>query len=166
MTEATARFALPLLQAGQAQKELFHNEALTAIDALMSPAVATITMDVPPDAPGIGDSFIVGTGGVGPWTGQAERLATWTSGGWRFVSPVSGMRVWLKDSSRWAWHDGAIWRDDVPSSTGVRIDGVRVVGAQQPAVEQPTGGSSVDNEARATLVGILQALRSHGLIAT
>ena len=32
MTDATPRFALPLLAAGQAQKELFHNEALTLPD--------------------------------------------------------------------------------------------------------------------------------------
>ncbi len=166
MTEATARFALPLLQAGQAQKELFHNEALTAIDGLLSPAVEAISTESPPSAPAAGDSFIVGASGSGVWEGQVGHLATWTSGGWRFTKPVPGLRVWLKDTSRWAWHDGMAWRDDLPASMGLRIDGVRVVGAQQSAVVSPSGGSLIDTEARAAVTGILQALREHGLIAT
>ena len=39
MTERSARFALPLLQPGQAQKEVFHNEALTAVALLIEAAV-------------------------------------------------------------------------------------------------------------------------------
>jgi hypothetical protein len=31
----TARFALPLIAPGQAQKEVYHNEALTAVDAAL-----------------------------------------------------------------------------------------------------------------------------------
>mgnify|MGYP006199852597 CR=1 FL=1 len=34
MSDATARFALPFILPGQAQKELFHNEALTRLEAL------------------------------------------------------------------------------------------------------------------------------------
>ena len=39
MTETSARFALPFILPGQAQKELYHNEALAAIDAALHPAV-------------------------------------------------------------------------------------------------------------------------------
>jgi hypothetical protein len=37
--ESTDRFSLPLLVAGQAQKELFHNEALLALDTIVAGAV-------------------------------------------------------------------------------------------------------------------------------
>lgn len=37
MSDATARFAFPLIAPGQAQKELFHNEALARVDALLQP---------------------------------------------------------------------------------------------------------------------------------
>lgn len=33
MTDTSARFALPLILPGQAQKEIFHNEALALLDA-------------------------------------------------------------------------------------------------------------------------------------
>ncbi|MGL4312420.1 MAG: DUF2793 domain-containing protein, partial [Sphingomonas sp.] len=36
MAETTSRLALPLLAAGQAQKEMFHNEALALIDLALA----------------------------------------------------------------------------------------------------------------------------------
>ena len=50
----TDRFALPLLQPGQAQKEMFHNEALAALDLLIQPAVEAVGVNTPPTAPRIG----------------------------------------------------------------------------------------------------------------
>ena len=41
----TARFNIPLLAAGQAHKELFHNEALARIDFLLHPIVQAIETD-------------------------------------------------------------------------------------------------------------------------
>jgi hypothetical protein len=38
MADASARFELPFIMAGQAQKEITHNEALVLIDAVMVPA--------------------------------------------------------------------------------------------------------------------------------
>ncbi len=46
-----------------------------------------------------------------------------------------------------------------------KVSGTQVVGAQQPAIPDPTGGAVIDVEARATEVLILTALRAHGLIA-
>ena len=45
------------------------------------------------------------------------------------------------------------------------IGGVRVVGAQRPAIAAPTGGTVVDGEVRAVLDQVLTAMRAHGLIA-
>jgi hypothetical protein len=42
--QISARLALPLLAAGQAGKEVTHNEALTRLDMLVQPAVAGIPM--------------------------------------------------------------------------------------------------------------------------
>ena len=39
MTEYSARLAMPLLAAGQAQKEIWHNEALAMVDLLLQGAV-------------------------------------------------------------------------------------------------------------------------------
>lgn len=53
----------------------------------------------------------------------------------------------------------------VTTDTEYRVDGVKVVGAQSSAITDPTGGSTVDAEARTAIGSILSALRSHGLIA-
>jgi hypothetical protein len=53
----------------------------------------------------------------------------------------------------------------VTTDTEYRVDGVKVVGSQQAAVSDPTGGSTIDAQARTAINGILAALRGHGLIA-
>lgn len=166
MTELSARFALPLLQPGQAQKELFHNEALARIDALLHPAVAAIATNDPPGSPSIGQGWIVGATPTGGWIGKAGQIASWTSGGWRFLAPRAGLTAWLGDAGRWAWHDGTAWRNGALPTGGIAVSGVQVVGVQQPAINAVSGGSTVDSEARAALASILAAMRVHGLIAT
>ena len=49
---------------------------------------------------------------------------------------------------------------------GVRllIEGAPVVGPRQPDVAAPTGGSTIDLEARAAIRDLLSAIRAHGLI--
>ena len=59
-TLASARLGLPFLAAGQAQKEVTHNEALALIDAGLSPAAETIGVTAPPSAPALGQCWIVG----------------------------------------------------------------------------------------------------------
>lgn len=54
---------------------------------------------------------------------------------------------------------------DTPGS-GYHISGTKVVGAQEAAIDAPTGGTVADAEARAVIGTILFALRNHGLIAS
>lgn len=166
MTETSPRFALPLLQAGQAQKEMFHNEALARIDALLHPAVASIATDTPPTSPIIGDAWIVGPGSSGAWAGKMGDIACWTGGGWRFLSPKAGLKVWLLDAGCWAWHDGSAWQSGALPSGGLLVDGIQVVGGRQGAIVTPSGGTTIDTEARGAIALILAAMRQHGLITT
>ena len=74
MAEATTRHGLPLLQAGQAQKEVTHNEALVLLDLLAHPAVEGV-LATPPAAPTPGQGWIIGAGATGAWSGQDGALA-------------------------------------------------------------------------------------------
>jgi hypothetical protein len=47
---------------------------------------------------------------------------------------------------------------------GVKLNGVRILGDQQPAVTDPAGGSVVDTECRAALIALADRIRNHGLI--
>jgi hypothetical protein len=44
------------------------------------------------------------------------------------------------------------------------LDGLQVVGGRGPAIASPTGGMTMDSEARSTIDAVLAALRQHGLI--
>lgn len=166
MSDSTARFSLPFIQPGQAQKELFHNEALATIDAVLHAVAETRGENVPPPAPATGQGWIVGSAPAGDWTGQADRLAVWTAGGWRFVEPVETMRVWLRDAEIFSAWNGTAWIDGELSGSVLTIGGAAVVGAQQGAISDVAGGGVVDVEARAGIGAILAALRAHGLIGT
>lgn len=161
----TARLALPLLESGQAQKELTHNEALALIDLGMHAEVEAVGVDLPPGAPAIGECWVVGTAPVGAWTGQAGAIAGWTAGGWRFLRPREGMRAWNRAAGREATRADGAWEDGVVRASRVIVDGTQVVGARRPAVALPTGGTVIDTEARAAMAQLLAALTAHGLLA-
>jgi hypothetical protein len=161
---ASARFALPFILPGQAQKELFHNEALTAVDSLLHAAVEGAPLAVPPTAPEPGQCWIVAAGAGGAWAGKGHALASWTVGGWRFSAPVPGMTAWNKAAGHWLHWNGTVWKSGEVPAAKLVVGGQQVVGERQPAVPSPSGGTIIDAEARAALDSVIVALRSHGLI--
>lgn len=166
MMDMTARLALPLLSAGQSQKEVFHNEALQRIDACLAPCVIGAASATPPASPAVGDCYVVGSAATGAWAGKAGSLAAFTEGGWRFIAGREGLRLWVSGQNVEAVFHGGAWEFGSLRGAQVVIGGVPVVGAQQGAIAGPAGGSVIDSQARATLGQILVALRAHGLIAT
>jgi uncharacterized protein affecting Mg2+/Co2+ transport len=76
------------------------------------------------------------------------------------------MLLWVIDAQLWARRGPGGWIiGDVPAQS-VSVAGTQVVGTQQPAVASPSGGATVDAEARTALSSLLAAMRAHGLIAT
>lgn len=163
--DSTPRLALPMLVPGQAQKELFHNEALALIDLALHAAVISVGATVPPTSPAVGDCWILGTTPGDAWTGRGLHLAGWTAGGWRFVVPREGMTAWSIADGTDALFAGGSWTIGDQRCRRLVIGGRQVVGAQQPAVTAPSGGASIDTEARAVLAALIGAMEAHGLIA-
>ena len=164
MADTTPRFGLPFILPGQAQKELFHNEALTRIDVALHPAVEGPPLADPPADPEAGRCWIVASPGTGEWTGRDFMLAAWSEGGWRFLAPSPGMAAWNKAAALPVLWDGSQWRDGALVCAAVTINGVQVVGPRQPGVPSPSGGTIIDEEARAAINALTAALMSHGLI--
>lgn len=160
------RLALPLLAAGQAQKEIVHNEALMLLDMLSQPVVQSADLSAPPGSPAPGQCWIVAASPTGDWAGRAGALAAWTEAGWRFAPPGEGWSAWVADRGQVMRFDGTSWADEQVRADGYYIEGEKTVGEQQPAIADPTGGATVDGDARAAIIAVLAALRSHGLIAT
>lgn len=164
--ETTPRLNLPLLVAGQTQREMYHNEALGLIDLLLAGSVEGTPIAVPPGSPALGRLYRVSTGATGAFAGHEEELAGWTDGGWRFLAPVQGMRFLDRATGlELAYRDGA-WTTGSLRASEIIVGGEKVVGARQAAVAEATGGTLVDAEARLAITQILACLRAHGLIAS
>lgn len=161
---ATPRLSLPFLSVGQSQKEFVHNEALQTLDLLVAGAVEEPPLASPPTAPEPGSGYIVGDGASGAWAGNDGCVAGWASGGWRFVEPIEGMRLAVRSAGVDATFRNGAWELGAVRGAAIFIGGEQVVGARQPAIPAPSGGSTADIEARAALVQMLSALRAHGLI--
>ncbi|WP_370190530.1 DUF2793 domain-containing protein [Qipengyuania sp.] len=138
----SARHALPLLVAGQAQKEFFVNEAFARIDALLHPAIEGEAIE-PPAAPQPGECWLVAAPATGSWAQHEEELASWDGTQWTFCAPHDGMMLF----------DGATGARIVFRSGWQRIT--------RPAA--PTGGAVVDSEARAAITLMRDMLATLGL---
>ena len=108
MIESSHHLALPLIAAGQAQKHVTHNEALTTLDALVQLAVAG-RRSVPPE-PTAGMRVIVEPGSSGVFAGHDAAIACVRDGAWAFAEPRPGWRAWIEDETRLCVFDGSDWQ--------------------------------------------------------
>lgn len=138
----TPRRELPLLVAGQAQKEFFVNEAFARIDALLHPVVEGERASPPAD-PVAGESWLVGTDATGPWAGQEGALASWDGTQWTLCRPDEGLAVFDRSASATAVFRGDWQRVERPAP--------------------PQGGSVIDTEARAAIAVLVDKLATVGI---
>ena len=150
--DETPLLQLPLLRAGQAQKEVTHNEALFRLDALAAGAVAGIAT-APPSAAGGDVVWIVGQDATGDWAGLDGQLAIDSPGGWRYCAVSQGQAVWDRSQNRIQRFLSGNW---VLGASG---------GSSETAVVLPAGGPTQDAEARACLGAIVSVLRELDLLA-
>ena len=141
-TARSARFDLPFLFAAQAQKETGVNEGFARIDALMAPAIEGEAAS-PPASPAEGECWLVAQSPQGAWVGHEGALAFFCAGTWMFASPTAGMTVFDKPSGAIRrWING--WQHlDLPAA--------------------PSGGATIDAEARAAIALLIDGLRAAGI---
>lgn len=161
--ERTDRLALPLLQAGQAQKEISHNEALVRLDMLAMP-VAQAIVDTPPADPVPGSCWLVGGAPTGAFEGRAGAIAGWHPNAWRFATPREGFQIYVLAEECHAIFRGAAWQLGIVVAREFRIGDARMIAAPQPAIARPESGEMRDIEARFAVDAIISVLEAHGLI--
>jgi hypothetical protein len=162
----TPRLGLPFLSAGQAQKEIFHNEALQTLDALVAGAIEEPPRADPPSSPTVGETYIVAGPASGEWSGKDDYVAEFTTAGWRLIQPQEGMTFYVRSSGIWAVYRAAAWELGQLRGSALLVAGQQVVGSRAAAIASATGGATIDAEARGVLDQILAAMRQHGLIDT
>ncbi|MDE2363138.1 MAG: DUF2793 domain-containing protein [Hyphomicrobiales bacterium] len=107
----TTRLALPLMDAAQSQKHVTHNEAIVDLDALVHMSVHARNVTTPPSAPAEGDRWLVGAGATGVFAGNVNAVAAFDSGGWAYLAPRAGWRVYVEAENVILLFDGANWND-------------------------------------------------------
>ena len=118
------------------------NEALARLDAAIHLAVQG-EANSPPASSDDGEAWLVGNDPAEAWAGQAGAVAVRVAGQWLFLQPVPGMRLY---------------------DTGVGQFAYFSAGWQKPvAIQEPTGGSVVDSEARVAISALISALRAAGI---
>ena len=141
----TPRLALPLLFAGQAQKEFTVNEALLRADLALHCTVEG-EVAVPPSTPLPGQAWLIAVNPSGAFAGHASAIAGYSAGGWRFIAAQTGLRVYDKASVCFRHYTDA-WQRCVTPAT-------------------PSGGTTIDQEARTAIGNILEKLIAAGILAT
>ncbi len=158
----TDRLALPLIAAGQAQKDVTHNEALARLDHLVALAVVSRSAAAPPAAPATGDVHIVPAAAAAAWGAAAGSLMAWQGNGWLAVTPLPGQVALVRDEAIMLVHNGS-WQPLWPVA-GLSIGGRAVLAAAPASVAPASGGSVVDAQARAVLGALIAALQAQGVL--
>lgn len=140
----TPNLGLPLLVAGQAQKEFVINEAVSILDSLAPRAVVS-SLSSPPSSAQEGEGYIVEPQATDQWSGQDDSLALRIGGSWKFVTPEQGMRIFDRALGQWRYFDSG-WQS-----------------MTEPAA--PQGGATIDAEVRASLAALVQMLKDAGILA-
>lgn len=109
----TQMMGLGLLEPAQAQKHVTVNEALARIDAIAGQQVLSASASVPPASVVDGDRFLLPQGAGNDWAGQDGQIAFRVNGGWEFVVPWVGLRVFDLSTHGWLVYDGTDWRRDL-----------------------------------------------------
>lgn len=141
-SSTTPRFYLPLLFSGQAQKEVFVNEALARLDAMLHCAVEG-SLAAPPLSPEEGTNWLVLSPASGNWAGHENSIACYQEGNWIFIPPCDGMQLLDRSTGQFVRY---------------RLDWHRPV-----APTAPTDGSIVDSGARSAIAALISALKDAGI---
>jgi hypothetical protein len=142
-TSASPRYELPLLFAGQSQKEFYVNQAYARIDALLHAAIEGEAND-PPASPDDGDCWLVGDAPTGAWSGHAGELACQEAGTWIFLAARDGLQVLNRSTGQLRLYRGGWTAPAAPAA--------------------PAGGTTVDSEARAAIAELIDALAAAGIL--
>jgi len=117
----TPNLSLTPLVSAQAQKHVTVNEALARLDAATQLAVLDRDLATPPATPADGDRYLVASAATDTWHGHDGDIAAWedATGGWLFLTPRPGWRLWLIDEAQMIVHTDTGWQSTPGDRLGI-----------------------------------------------
>jgi hypothetical protein len=111
-------------------------------DALLHCAIEGVA-SAPPASPADGTNWLVGSSATDAWAGHDGKIACRQAGNWLYVTANDGMRVLDRSTGQERFYRS---------------------GWQVPALPAaPSGGTTVDSQARTAISAIITALRQAGV---
>lgn len=107
--QSTPRLSLPLIQPGQAQKHITHNEALIRLDMMSAVSVISDSLSEPPENPADGDSYCVGNAPTGAWAGLVGQIVMWIGTQWNHLPSPEGLLMFVHDIGVWMIRTDVGW---------------------------------------------------------
>lgn len=155
------RIGLPFLDAAQAQKHVTMNEALARLDTVAAARVETMALVSPPVSPVEGEAHLVPAGAGGAWIGQDGKVAVFLNGGWDFISPWAGWRLWVASETGVAVYDGVGWQlASQPMSLGGALSALRVVEIDHVVAPGSTSATTALIPDKAIVLGVTARVTS------
>jgi Protein of unknown function (DUF2793) len=112
--------SLDYIDVNSAQREVVHNAAIRALDALVQLAVLDRDLATPPGSPSDGQRWIVAASPTGAWAGHAKHVAAWQDGAWHFYVPQVGWFAYVVDEGWLAAWNGSAWVDAMAMLTSLQ----------------------------------------------
>ena len=106
---ATPRLALPFLQAGQALKNITHNEALQRLDASHYLSCSDMAANDLPDEPAANRAVIISETPAASISDRAGQIAVFIANSWIWFTPTSGWTIWDEAAATLRIFNGESW---------------------------------------------------------
>ena len=149
------RLALPYLDAAQAQKHVTMNEGLARLDMAAAGRVETMVLSSPPASPVEGEAHIISEGAGDAWAGHDRKVAAYLNGGWDFIAPWAGWKLWVAGSSGFAMFDGASWNlVSQPTSASGAVTALRQVEVDHVIASGATSETTAFIPDKAIVLGV------------
>ncbi len=114
---ATPSLTLPFLQAGQALKNITHNDALNRLDAGLYLSCSDMGADSLPADPASGSAVIISDTAVPDLSDRVGQIAVFQAGNWVWFNPQSGWMIWDSAGDRLRVFNGVEWVSASPNFT-------------------------------------------------
>jgi hypothetical protein len=157
----TPRLGIPLIASGQTQKDITHNEAILALDRIVALGVVSRSVTAPPSSVQSGSVYIVPASEGEAWGQPPGTMMQWQGSGWLAVAARAGQLALVVD-------EGIVlmfrqdWQSFWPVK-GLEVAGRAVLGATPTNIPLPSGGSTMDTQARAAIAAIVSLLVQQGI---